>query len=280
MSNTEILETAVGIARETGEMLREGLERQKEVGSKSSGIDLVTEYDTRSEAHISQKLQSLFPEHRVIGEEGTDLPGPPGDSGGGLVWYIDPLDGTVNYAHGYPVYALSMALYQGNEPRLGVVYDPERGECFTAIAGAGAFLRRDGRPERRLAVSKEVALERSLLATGFPYDRQTSTLDNLAEMAAFLKTARGVRRSGSSALDICYVAAGRLDGFWEYKLNIWDVAAAAIVLNEAGGQVSMIDTGRPFAPQPVLNILAANPVVHRQMARVLGLVHEKKQAIS
>ena len=153
---------------------------------------------------------------------------------------------------------------------LGVVYDPERDESFTAIQGEGAFLTRGDQPPQQLHVAGEKELTHALLGTGFPYDRQTSSLDNVVQTRAFLKTAQGVRRSGSAALDLCYVGAGRLDGFWEFKLKIWDVAASALITQEAGGRVAFIDDGRPYAPQPVLNLFAANPVIHEQMWAVLS----------
>ncbi len=262
-----MLQTAVSIAREAGDLLRVGFSQHKEITRKSSQVDLVTQYDGQAEKLITDRLRVAFPDHRIIGEEGAAS-----DGDNPYIWYIDPLDGTVNYAHGFPVYSVSLALYRGDEPVLGVVYDPERDECFTAIRGGGGAVTRGQGAPRPLAVSPAVDLGDCLLGTGFPYDRRTSDLDNVAQTRAFLKTAQGVRRTGSAALDLCYVAAGRLDGFWEFKLKIWDVAASALMVMEAGGRVAFIDDGAPYTPRPVLNLFAANPLVHEQMWPVLQSV--------
>jgi myo-inositol-1(or 4)-monophosphatase len=187
---------------------------------------------------------------------------------GRYTWYIDPLDGTTNFAHGFPVYAVSLALYEGKLPLVGVIYDPTRDECFSAAAGEGAWLASAGRTAA-IRVSRQTELGDSLLATGFPYDVHSSAINNIAETAAFLKRARGLRRAGAAALDLAYVAAGRLDGYWEYKLNSWDAAAGVLLILEAGGQVTLID-GRPFQLTPKLNLIASNGHIHSAMGKVLA----------
>ncbi|MCA9961726.1 MAG: inositol monophosphatase, partial [Anaerolineales bacterium] len=218
--------------------------------------------DTAAEAIILERLRTAFPDHYVIAEES-------GHNGtqGLYTWYIDPLDGTNNFAHGFPVFCVSLALYEGDQPLLGVIYDPLREECFTAVRGAGAFLQR-GERQTRLQVSKTTEMVDAMLATGFPYDRHTSDLDNLAQTAVFLKRIQGLRRAGSAALDLAYVAAGRLDGYWEFKLHSWDVAAGVLLVQEAGGQVELID-GSPFAIAPKLSLVASNGRIQHTMRDIL-----------
>jgi myo-inositol-1(or 4)-monophosphatase len=227
-------------------------------------LDLVTEYDRASESLIVGGLRAAFPDHSIVAEEGSGY----ATAATPYAWYVDPLDGTTNFAHGFPVFAVSIALYHQDAPVLGVVYDPTRDECFQAVVGEGAWLARsDG--SARLAVSQEKELGASLLATGFPYDVHTSDQDNIAQTAAFLKRARGLRRAGAAALDLAYVAAGRLDGYWEYKLNSWDVAAGALLVVEAGGRVSAIG-GDAFHIAPTMALVASNGAVHVAMLDVLA----------
>ncbi|MCP4213253.1 MAG: inositol monophosphatase, partial [bacterium] len=168
---------------------------------------------------------------------------------------------------GFPVFAVSMGLYAGGKPLVAVVFNPYMDECYTAVTGQGAFLTRAGK-KRKLQVSRADTLLESLLGTGFPYDRFNSQQDNAAEVAAFLKQAHGIRRAGAAALDIANVAAGRFDGYWEYKLHIWDVAAAVLLVQEAGGRVTFMD-GRPYAPEARLNLVVSNGRVHQQMLNTL-----------
>lgn len=253
----------MAIAREAGALLREGLGRGTAVTYKSSDVDLVTEYDTAAEALITTQLKAAFPGHRLVAEESGHHQG----DGRDYVWYIDPLDGTNNFAHGLPHFAVSLALYAGQRPLLGVVYDPMRDECFSAVSGGGAQLVSGG-AERPLRVSQAEDLLHSLLATGYPYDRHRSEQDNLAQAAAFLKAGQGLRRAGAAALDLAYVAAGRLDGYWEFKLKSWDVAAGLLLVQEAGGHVSTID-GRPLSLEPMLSLVASNGRIHPAMITVL-----------
>lgn len=268
MNLNTISPTALAIAREAGALLREGYfasgTAHKEIELKSSSMDLVTRYDKAAETLIAARLRSAFPTHRLLAEEGATN----SDGDSPYLWVVDPLDGTTNFAHGFPVFAVSMALLENGQPRLGVVYDPTRDECFSAIAGQGAWLTRaDGSPQR-LQVSPARTLQESLLATGFPYDVQTSDWDNLAEFRAFLKRSRGVRRPGAAALDLAYVAAGRLDGYWEYKLSPWDIAAGVLLVQEAGGRVTSITNG-PIILEGRIHLIASNGHLHEEMKAVL-----------
>jgi myo-inositol-1(or 4)-monophosphatase len=264
------LQIAVDTARETGAPLRDGLAEAKQIQRKSSDVDLVTQYDDRAEALITERLREHFPDHHMLAEEGGESGG--GPESGGYVWYVDPLDGTSNFAHGLPIFSVSLALYEGDRPVLGVVYDPARDECFTATAGGGAHRTGPGGQSRPMHVTDADRLGDALLATGFPYDRHSSDFDNLAQFTAFLKRAQGVRRMGSAALDLCNLAAGRLDGFWEFKLHAWDVAAGRLLVEEAGGRVTdtagnplTLGTGR-------LHLIATNGRIHDQMRQVLDEV--------
>ncbi len=268
MNLEQALEDTIGIAAEAADLLRRGYGAEKHVSNKSSNIDLVTEYDLAAERLILAGLAEHFPGHAWVAEEGGGQP----NSSSRYTWYVDPLDGTSNFAHGYPVFCVSLALYEGNQPMLAVVLDPMRNECFTAIAGRGAHLRSGQGSPRALRVSAAGVLEESLLATGFPYDRQTSAHNNLAQFGAFLKRVQGLRRAGSAALDLANVAAGRLDGFWEFKLSRWDVAAGILLVQEAGGLVTDM-AGQPVrmddASLHQVHLVAANERLHAQMLAVL-----------
>ena len=257
---------AVEAALEAGEILRDGLDSHKNIGRKSSAVDLITQYDHQAESVIVTKLKEWFPFHAIVAEEGdwTDE----GSDTGDYTWYIDPLDGTNNFSHGLPVFAISIALYKRNKPLVGVVYDPMRGECFQAISGKGAFLR-SATSVQPLAVSQNDRLVDSLLATGFPYDRHHSDHDNVKQFAAFLKRALGVRRAGSASLDLAYVAAGRLDGYWEYKLSSWDVAAGLLLVQEANGQVTNME-GEELLMAPTLSMVASNGLIQNSMVALIN----------
>jgi myo-inositol-1(or 4)-monophosphatase len=265
MKLQEIQEDALRIARQTGELLLEGFGQAKQIETKSTAIDLVTQYDTKAESFITAELQRLFPDHHLVAEEGDY--GAQDDAE--YLWFIDPLDGTINFAHGFPMFAVSLALYRQQQPLLGVVYDPTRDECFHAIRGEGAFLTSNG-SRQQLQISETRKLLSSLLTTGFPYDRHDSELNNLAQFSAFIKRAQGVRRPGVAALDMAYVAAGRLDGYWEYKLSNWDIAAGVLLVQEAGGTVTGMDSG-PVALQPghKLALIASNGHIQQEMLDVL-----------
>lgn len=224
---TRLLEQTERIAVEAGIILRRHLGTLNAVEHKGS-IDLVTEADRASERYLVEALGAAFPEASILAEEGGEV-----RRQGSYTWVVDPLDGTTNFAHGYPVFAVSIALLQGEHPVLGVVHDPMRQESFTAAAGKGAYL-----GDRRLQVSDVTRLTEALVVTGFPYDVRTNPRNNLPQFSAFLQRARGVRRDGSAALNLAYLAAGRFDGFWEEGLSPWDVAAGTLLVREAGGQVT------------------------------------------
>jgi myo-inositol-1(or 4)-monophosphatase len=268
MDFDHVLEIAEAAARAAGELLMDGFGREKDVRTKSSSIDFVTQYDLAAEALILERLRAAFPGHSLVGEEGAAETGAQP-----YTWYIDPLDGTNNFSHGFPVFCVSLALYEGQRPLAGVIYDPTRDECFTAAAGSGARLVGPS-GNQPLRVSGTATLEQGLLATGFPYDVHTSPLDNGAYVARFIKRAFGLRRAGSAALDMAYVAAGRLDGYWEFKVSPWDVAAGILLVQEAGGTVTAID-GAPVALADKLHILADNGLIHTEM---LGVIQETTTA--
>ncbi|MBE2234633.1 MAG: inositol monophosphatase [Anaerolinea sp.] len=249
-----MLEIAIDLARQAGALLRRGHENGAgTVANKSSGVDLVTEFDLASERLIADGLRRHFPHHAIHGEEtGGELPT------AGPVWVIDPLDGTTNFAHGYPVFSVTLALLIDGQPELGVTYDPLREELFWAQAGRGAW-----RGEQRLHVSATGELRASLLATGFAYDRASNPDNNLAEFSHFMPRTRGVRRAGSAALDIAWVAAGQLDGYWERGIQLWDMAAGVLLVREAGGVVTTY-SGQPWRPGH-RNVAAANSVLHQEL---------------
>lgn len=244
-------------ARKAGEILMRGLGQDIQIDHKSE-IDLVTEIDRRSEEYLLGVIRARYPEDRVIAEESGVVQGT-----NGHVWHIDPLDGTVNYAHGVPFFSVSLGFVAEGQIQLGVVYDPVRDECYTAQRGQGAYL--NGRP---LQVSMADELIQSLLVTGFPYDIRERQDNNLDHYASFSLRSQGVRRLGSAALDLCYVAAGRLEGFWEVQIQSYDIAAGALIVEEAGGTVTDVRGGPDFLTPPC-SILATNSRIHRAMLDVL-----------
>jgi myo-inositol-1(or 4)-monophosphatase len=258
-----VLATSVAVAREAGALLMDGFGRAKTIDRKSSAVDWVTQFDTAAEALIGRRLRAAFPDHSLVGEEGLAAQGSLP-----YTWYIDPLDGTTNFAHGFPVFCVSLALWDGDRPLLGVVYDPVLDECFTAVSGQGAHVT-TAEGTAPIHVSAETELISGLLATGYPYDVHTSPADNLTYTRAFAKRAQGLRRAGSAALDVVYVAAGRLDGYWELKVHVWDVAAAIAILLEAGGRVTLLD-GRPLRLSPMFDMVASNGHLHQAMLDIIA----------
>ena len=250
---------AVRLAREAGAIQRASYEAVKRIDTKSQPNDLVTEVDRACERHLVEALAKERPHDSVLAEEGSGTERP----GASYRWVIDPLDGTTNYAHGYPRFAVSIGVEREGAQAIGVVYDPLLDELYHARRGAGAF--RNGRAIR---VSRERELSRSLVSTGFAYDKAVSEDDNTREFRAFLKQAREVRRDGSAALDLCYVAAGRFDGYWEFKLSPWDVAAGTLVVTEAGGTVTDTVGGGDF--RSGRRVLASNGAIHAAMLAVLA----------
>ncbi len=256
-----VLELASSLARAAGTIQRERYGTGFEIRTKSAAVDLVTDVDDSCEALIVSTLEAERPEDAILAEEGGER----SRSGAAWRWIIDPLDGTTNYAHGYPRFCVSIGVELEGVRTVGVVYDPLMDELYHAVVGRGAFLN-----GRRIHVSKETALDRSLLATGFAYDRRKSEQDNLDNFAALLKAARALRRDGSAALDLCYVAAGRLDGFWEFKLAPWDVAAGYLIVEEAGGRCSDLSGGA--APASGSAVVASNGQIHQAMLDLLKAV--------
>lgn len=251
----------VGFAEETargaGAILRRNWGRKQSVHFKGE-INLVTEVDRESEAYIIDRIRSTFPDHGILSEESAELAGP-----SSYRWIVDPLDGTTNYAHNYPCFCVSIGLEKRGELIAGAVFDPLLAESFTASAGGGAFL--NGEPIR---VSPIGNLRRALLATGFAYDVNTSADNNFKYFREFVFAGQAIRRDGSAALDLCYVACGRFDGFWELKLKPWDTAAGLLLLREAGGMATRLDGARYDINEP--DILASNGLIHEQMIEVIG----------
>ncbi len=245
------------LARGAGAILRDGYDKEHQVDYKGV-IDLVTEIDRQSEEFLLQRVRADFPNHHALAEESGGIQGDREH-----IWYIDPLDGTVNYAHHIPVFCVSIAYASAGAMRLGVVYDPLRDEMFSAERGKGAYLN-----QRRLQASQVSELQKSLLVTGFPYDAWNTEQDNFGNFVRFSKLTQGVRRLGSAALDLCYVGAGRFDGFWELALRSWDVAAGGLICEEAGAYVTNVHGDADYISPPQ-SIVAAAPGIHARMVNEL-----------
>jgi myo-inositol-1(or 4)-monophosphatase len=261
---------AVEIARDAGRVLLEGWGTRPDVGFKSEDINLVTEYDRRSEALVVARLAQAFPQDRIVAEEGTNVAGEAA-AGGERVWYVDPLDGTTNFAHGLPLFSVSLGLAIKGRPVLGVVEAPALGWSFagSVTRGGSTF---NGKP---IVPSRIDRLAGALLVSGFPYQRNP-VQSNLAEWTAFTAAAQGTRRLGSAALDLCFVACGWLDGYWERALHPWDLVGGAAIVLGAGGQVTDLD-GSPFDGETG-RILASNGLIHDQMTRILQGVARRANA--
>lgn len=241
------------IAREAGALLMGYFQRRVKVEYKGD-VDLVTEADRASEALITRRIRERWPGHNILGEEGTRT-----EQGSEYRWYVDPLDGTTNFAHGFPVFCVSLGLEHNGERVAAVIFDPTRDEMFTSQKGGGAFL--NGRP---IHVSTISNLAECLVATGFPSHKRHKNPNIFFYHQITLKT-HGVRRAGSAALDLCDVACGRFDGFWEFNLNPWDTAAGVLMVEEAGGRVTRFD-GQPFRIDSH-ETLASNGLVHEALLR-------------
>jgi len=253
----ELLELAITIARDAGSLQRERFAEPRQIETKSSAIDLVTDVDRASDQLVIEYISSSRPDDEILIEEtGTH------EGRSGVRWIVDPLDGTTNYAHGFPHYAVSIAIEHEGVTKLAVIYDPMKDELFTAQRGSGASL--NGKP---IAVSQAKELERALLATGFAYDVHQAEVDNLEYFARFIKRAQAVRRAGSAALDLAYVACGRFDGFWELELHPWDVAAGLLLVAEAGGRSSDLEGGP--VPASGNRCVASNGHLHDTLLEVL-----------
>jgi myo-inositol-1(or 4)-monophosphatase len=251
------LSDLITLSRQAGEILCANFGKKLQVDHKGT-IDLVSDADHRSEQLLLSYIHQHFPNDGIMAEESGEQAG-----NNDNVWYIDPLDGTINYVHGVPIYSVSIAYAKAGKLQLGVVYDPAREECFSAERGKGAWL--NGQSIRPSQTSN---LDHALLVTGFPYDIRTTSNNNLDHYAHLALHSQGVRRLGSAALDLCYVACGRFDGFWELELKSWDLAAGALIAREAGAKVTDV-AGEDFTSPPP-SILAANPHIHPLMLRELN----------
>ena len=257
-------QVAVETAREAGNILLAEFDRPVRISYKGE-MDLVTQADQRSEQAIVARLCSHFPKHAVVAEEGGGH-----ENVSGFRWYVDPLDGTTNFAHGYPCFAVSIGLAEKDELLVGVVFNPVSGELFSAVKGEGAFLN-----QKAIHVSAIETLSTSLLATGFPSHKRTQN-PNIHYYWDFTLRSHGVRRDGSAALDLCSVACGRFDGFWEFGLKPWDTAAGVLIVREAGGMISDF-AGRPYrlgGPE----VLASNGRIHSEMQQVAADIAERATA--
>ena len=259
------LEVAIEVAKDAGKILREEFHRPAQIEYKGD-VDLVTQADRRSEEAIVTRLSKYFPQHAIAAEEGSGH-----ESKSEYRWHVDPLDGTTNFAHGYPCFCVSIALARAGQPIAGVVYNPIYEEMYCAALGEGATLN-----GRRIEVSKVRSLSTSLLCTGFPVHKRNSN-SNIHYYWEFTLRSHGVRRDGSAALDLAYVAAGRFDGFWEFGLQKWDTAGGVLLVEEAGGRVSDFDGNAYSLGGPVL--LVTNGLIHEEVRQVALEVSRRDPAL-
>jgi len=259
-----LTQIAIQAARQGGAILLDYAQKGFQIHKKEQAINLVTEADLRSEEAIIQTIRQAFPEHQILSEEQGLQKSPTHP----IKWIVDPLDGTTNFAHGFPMYNVSIGVEYEGICILGVVYDPTRNELFLAQTGKGATL--NGTP---IHVSATPKLNEALLVTGFAYDVHTAKDNNLKEFCAFTLRARGMRRTGTAAIDLCYIASGRFDGFWELQLNPWDTAAGKVILEEAGGRVTNY-AGEPYSIYGS-TLIATNGIIHQEMIEVLRSCREQ-----
>ena len=256
------LDYLMKIAQQAGDILMDGYLKKHEIHHKGR-IDLVTEMDKRSESFLLGKIKRDFPEHSIVTEESGFLIGDEDHR-----WFIDPLDGTSNYAHGVPIFSVTIAFaYQGNLT-LAVTVDPTRSHCFSAERGQGAYLN-----ATRIHVSKTKELVNAMLVTGFPYDKENPLGSNLDNFSSFMDHAQSIRRLGSAAIDLAYVAAGWLDGYWEMGIHAWDIAAGSLMVKEAGGLVTDLQGNTDYFKPPYA-IVASNPNLH---ANILSILQSNRQ---
>jgi myo-inositol-1(or 4)-monophosphatase len=247
---------SIKTAKETGIFLAHRLDDDIDIKFKGE-IDIVTEMDLAAEKRIVDAIKAAYPKHGILTEESSEEL-----SQTSYRWIIDPIDGTTNYAHGFPVFCVSIAFEADGQVLSGVVYDPTRDELFTALKGKGALLN-----GKSISTSDTATVDRALLATGFPYDIRTSKENNLNHFSNFAVKAQAIRRAGSAALDLSYVACGRFDGFWELKLRPWDIAAAELIIEEAGGKVTDFDGNESSIENK--RLLASNSLIHDEMIAIL-----------
>jgi myo-inositol-1(or 4)-monophosphatase len=262
----EFLQLALETAAEAATIVRAGSEAPKKIEYKGD-VDLVTDTDKRSEAAIVARIRKKYPDHAIVAEEGSGGAA----QGAKYCWYIDPLDGTTNFAHGYPCFAVSIGLQEDNVPIVGVVMNPISGETFSAAKGEGAKL--NGKP---IHVSSTPKLASSLVSTGFPTHLLKQRVGNIEYYWGFTLRSHGVRRDGSAAMDLCTVACGRFEGFWEFGLNSWDTTAGMVIIQEAGGKVTDLN-GEPYRPGGP-HILASNGLVHDEMRELAAEIAKKVAA--
>jgi myo-inositol-1(or 4)-monophosphatase len=255
-----MIDFAIQAAREAGAILRDFAARGFEITQKGR-INLVTEADHASENLIKSLISERYPDHNILAEES----GLRETANSTYRWIIDPLDGTTNFAHGFPCYAVSIGIEKNGEMIAGVIYDPSRDEIFTAERGSGAFMN-----DTPIRVSQIDQLERALVVSGFPYDVRERMSEYLPAWQKFLERAQGVRRLGAAAIDMAYVANGRLDGFWEFGLNAWDTAAGWVIIEEAGGSVTNTEGGLFENARP--SLLCTNGLIHVEMLQVLASI--------
>ncbi|MGV8026103.1 MAG: inositol monophosphatase family protein [Anaerolineaceae bacterium] len=259
---TPNLDYLIRIAKQAGEILMDGYLKQHEIRHKGR-IDLVTEMDTRSETYLLGEIRRDFKDHTIITEESGHLDGVEDHC-----WFIDPLDGTVNYAHGVPIFSVTVAYAYRNRVTLAVTVDPTRAHCFSSERGQGAYLN-----EQPIHVSTTRELVDAMLVTGFPTDLNDSIKNNLDNFSRFLKNVQSLRRLGSAALDIAYVAAGWLDGYWEIGIHPWDIAAGTLLIEEAGGLVTNLQGEEDYF-KPPYSLIAANPALHAKMCTMLRVAND------
>ena len=255
------LDVAIETAREAGAILLAEFDRPVKISYKGE-VDIVTQADKRSEQAIVSRLRTHFPKHAIVAEEGGGK-----ESESPFRWHVDPLDGTTNFAHGYPCFAVSLGLEEAGELIVGVIFQPVSGELFTAVKGEGAYLN-----QKKIAVSRIEKLATSLLSTGFPSVKRAQN-PNIRYYWDFTLRSHGVRRDGSAAMDLAAVACGRFEGFWEFGLHTWDTAAGVLLVREAGGAVTQFD-GRPYRLGD-RELLASNGRVHEEMKDVAASIAER-----
>lgn len=253
----KMMDVAVTAAKEAGLYALGRVGSVIEVSHKEGRNNLVTDVDKKSEEMIVGRIRKAFPDHSVLAEEGGEKKGP-----GECTWVIDPLDGTTNYAHAFPFFCVSIGVMSGGDMKAGVVYDPSRDELFRAEKGKGAYLN-----SKRIKVSDAANIEDSLIATGFAYDPALK-MENIKYMGKVLESAQAVRRAGSAALDLCYVACGRFDGFWEQGLKPWDISAGQLIVTEAGGTVTMME-GQDLDIYKG-DVVATNGNIHANLLSILN----------
>jgi myo-inositol-1(or 4)-monophosphatase len=256
MDMEKIKQAGIAAAFASGRILRSKFGNISSIVKKGP-IDLVTEADTESERAVIETLRNCYPDHAILTEETGQHPGEEEN-----LWIIDPLDGTTNFAHALPVFSTSIAFSRNGEAVMGVVHNPVMGELFTAVKGEGAFLN-----GKKIRVAEKTEMTDCLLVTGFPYNFRECASGIIERFERCLAAAQGVRRLGSAAIDLCYVACGRFDGYWEQNLKPWDTAAGQLIAREAGAEVTDF-SGRPFDPW-MAEIAVGNPAVHRELLALL-----------